>query len=156
MQTFLDAGCGPELDYLENIGGNLSALHVAAEEGHSRATGALIRAGANVNLADGHGRTPLHCAAQQGKAKVVVDLLLNGADKEAENDEGMYAHDHGSPLYDLGLPDGADIFLICAIDSSSSCSRKICVMIWCMSVAHTFWVGCALCTGPVQHFLAVG
>ena len=123
MQTFLDAGCGPELDYLENIGGNLSALHVAAEEGHSRATGALIRAGANVNLADGHGRTPLHCAAQQGKAKVVVDLLLNGADKEAENDEGMYAHDHGSPLYDLGLPDGADIFLIYAIDSSSSCCR---------------------------------
>lgn len=90
VQAFVAAGCGPDVDCTERTGGKLSALHVAAEEGHSRAAGALIRAGATVDLPDGngHGRTALHCAALHGHDNVVIDLLLNGADKEAEDDEG--------------------------------------------------------------------
>lgn len=92
LQVFLDSGCKSDLDCRENNGSQLSALHVAAEEGHSRATGALIRAGATVHLTDGDGRTPLHCAALHGHGNVVVDLLLNGADKEAEDEEGEAHH----------------------------------------------------------------
>ena len=39
------------------------------------------------------GRTPLHIAAEEGIGKVVVTLILGGADIAAMNDEGLTAMD---------------------------------------------------------------
>ena len=53
----------------------------------------LMQAGANVNLADGSGWTPLHWAAYYGHVDVVQALMSSGADISFENDEGH------TPLY---------------------------------------------------------
>jgi serine/threonine-protein phosphatase 6 regulatory ankyrin repeat subunit A/serine/threonine-protein phosphatase 6 regulatory ankyrin repeat subunit B len=40
----------------------------------------LIKAGANVNVLDSKGATPLFCAVAKGKTEVVIHLIGNGAD----------------------------------------------------------------------------
>lgn len=58
-----------------------TALHLAAAEGHSRLTGALLAAGANPDAVDARGLTPLS-AAINGTCTVsriaVVTALLDG------------------------------------------------------------------------------
>ena len=43
---------------------------------------ALIANGANVNLKDSDGKTPLHIACEEGKNSIVRALLVFGADTE--------------------------------------------------------------------------
>ena len=43
---------------------------------------ALIANGANVNLTDSDGKTPLHIACEEGKNSIVRALLVFGADTE--------------------------------------------------------------------------
>jgi ankyrin repeat protein len=47
-------------------GSGQTALHVAAYNGHPDVLGALIDAGAGIDIRDGQGTTPLHCACQVG------------------------------------------------------------------------------------------
>ncbi|CAM9345270.1 unnamed protein product, partial [Ectocarpus sp. 4 AP-2014] len=93
-------------------------VHVAAQAGHVRATGALLTAGAdldarfgifqtsvlqaaartvvkmliehgvNVNMVDADGSTPLHCAACVGSAQVIDALAKAGVKVDQTNIEG--------------------------------------------------------------------
>ena len=56
------------------------AVHFAAELGDEALLEVLISAGANLNVKDGRGLTPLMLSAMKGHRKVVRALLSNGAD----------------------------------------------------------------------------
>lgn len=73
-----------------------SSLHVAARHSDAATVRALLahaRCAAGVNARDGAGWTPLHLAAQAGRADVVRVLLERGADVDARDDRG------GTPLH---------------------------------------------------------
>jgi ankyrin repeat protein len=71
-----------------------SALHAAISSRHDDLVGPLIASGADVNFArKSDGNTPLHCAADDGRAIVVKQLLAAGADVLVENSNGDGALD---------------------------------------------------------------
>jgi hypothetical protein len=55
--------------------------------------GLLIKAGANINAADSHGRTPLMAAAVAGELALAQLLVLNGANVVAKDRHGHSAAD---------------------------------------------------------------
>src|ERR1700752_2975280 len=61
----------------------------AVERGDKQALAALLKAGADVNAAQGDGATALHWAAYQNDAKTVALLLGAGAKLNAQNDLGV-------------------------------------------------------------------
>jgi ankyrin repeat protein len=48
----------------------------------------LLESGVNVNLADRHGRTPLHYACNDGLFEFTVLLVKNGADVNLADNDG--------------------------------------------------------------------
>jgi ankyrin repeat protein len=74
-----------------------SELHYAAVNGNDYEVRRLIRAGADVNLRDKDGSTPLHCAAQlaaeQHMLEVAKILIAAGADVNGKDRDG------NSPLF---------------------------------------------------------
>ena len=66
-----------------------SVLHRASHHGDDLIAKLLLRAGADVNITDVVGNTPLHAAAQAGHTKVVKVLLANGAKLESTSQLGM-------------------------------------------------------------------
>lgn len=70
-----------------------SALHYASLEGDVARVRALIREGADVDVADQSGMTPLHFAAQEGRLEVARVLLVAGAAIDAQDEHG------NSPLF---------------------------------------------------------
>ena len=61
----------------------MTALSLAVSAGHATVTRQLLEAGADPDVADGAGWTPLHMAAHLGDLHVVKLLLLAGADIHA-------------------------------------------------------------------------
>ena len=61
----------------------------AAESGSTAAVMALIHAGADMNLAELNGYTPLHLAAGQGSVACTAVLIQAGADISKVNDDDM-------------------------------------------------------------------
>ncbi|CAN0314597.1 unnamed protein product, partial [Ectocarpus fasciculatus] len=59
-------------------------LHVAAARGVDDSCKALMIAGADPNLRNQWGRSPLHHAAEAGHHRVIGSLLLNRADVDAK------------------------------------------------------------------------
>lgn len=57
---------------------NRTALHLAAENGHSEVVEELVSA-ENINISDSEGFTALHLAARGGHVKTVEVLLKHGA-----------------------------------------------------------------------------
>ena len=51
----------------------MTALHEAALQGSSKVCGLLVRKGAEVNIKDGEGKTPLHYAKDRQTAEVLID-----------------------------------------------------------------------------------
>jgi len=89
----------------------LTALHVAAREGHADSVKTLIAGGADVKAIDGypdeghtHGWTPLHMAAMAGKTPIVAILLDNGADVNAADKRGKH-----TPLHFAAWAGNADL-----------------------------------------------
>ena len=70
----------------ENL--NISPLAWSVSHGQTEATRLLIENGADVNLKDDNGSTPLHGAAVFGRADVAKLLIENGANLQVRNDDG--------------------------------------------------------------------
>ena len=68
-----------------------AALIAAARTGHSGTARDMLTSGANVNVRDEHGNTPLIEAARNGHDDVVRTLLAAGADPKITNDDGQTA-----------------------------------------------------------------
>ena len=94
-----------------------SALHIAAEKGNTDVAMFLIENGANVNVADANGNTPLvFIINKTGHLKITERLLEKGARINAQNYTGetalMYAAWHGhSVIVQLLLENRADVTL---------------------------------------------
>ena len=67
---------------------SISPLAWSVSHGQTEATRLLIENGADVNIRDDNGSTPLHSAAVFGRAAVAKLLLENGANLRARNDDG--------------------------------------------------------------------
>jgi ankyrin repeat protein len=63
-------------------------LFLAAGEGRLEAVRYLLDHGADVNVAEAQGRTPITEAAFFGRADVIKELVLRGADINAISDQG--------------------------------------------------------------------
>ena len=70
----------------ENL--NISPLAWSVSHGQTEATRLLIENGADVNLKDDNGSTPLHGAAVFGRTDVAKLLIENGANPQVRNNDG--------------------------------------------------------------------
>ncbi len=69
--------------------GNISALYVAAQNGHLTCVDVLLVNGANPNVAKSTGATPIFIAAQQGYAEIVGSLLKASCNPNAPTQQGV-------------------------------------------------------------------
>ncbi|KAG8529665.1 uncharacterized protein KY384_005146 [Bacidia gigantensis] len=69
---------------------NVCAMSLAARENHLGVVKLLLQEGANINLSTSLG-TPLHFATYNGHLDLAVELISNGADVEALDDDSMTA-----------------------------------------------------------------
>ena len=92
------AGGGPVVRALVHAGANVngrdrlqqcSALHMAARRGNVEVAEALLDCGADIEIRDRKGDTPLRRAVNTGKAAVAALLLARGADKDAQGSRGL-------------------------------------------------------------------
>lgn len=72
----------------------VAALHAAAASRQVPMVEALLKAGADPNLAQQHGFRPIHTAAQHGDAAMAGLLLLFGADPSLQSADGLDAAAH--------------------------------------------------------------
>lgn len=109
-----ELSAGQSISQVDQLG--MSALHVAAEQGHSIAALLLLTLGAPVNLRDSDGWTPMHYAAAGGHAQVIKVLFNAQGNVDAIADGGT------TPLH---LASGFDqsaarrVLLQCGADISS-------------------------------------
>ncbi len=75
-KNWKDAGLGINYKWYNDK----ALLHCAAEGGCERVIDALIKNGANIEVGDKHGNTPLHYAAVSGHIDIVNTLINKGAD----------------------------------------------------------------------------
>lgn len=92
VKRALDKGARPDATISSNSQeGAVTALHIAAGRGCKNVLRYLVvstEAGQDLEVEDGKGQTPLHCAALFGHADVVTFLLQRGADPDATNGLG--------------------------------------------------------------------
>lgn len=69
--------------------GNISALYVAAQNGHLTCVDVLLVNGANPNVAKSTGATPLFIASQQGYSEIAGSLLRAGCNPNSPTQQGV-------------------------------------------------------------------
>lgn len=78
---------GADLNFKDDIG--VTALHLAARiHGRHETVALLIRLGAQVNVFNGSGNTPLHDAAYNSIVESVTELITHDAQLNVRNDAG--------------------------------------------------------------------
>ena len=85
--------CDPA-DINARDGGGWTSLHMASARHHFKGSSVvrlLLEHGADTNVQNRHGRTPLHFASFSGAVEVVPLLLEHGANVEVKGDDGMTA-----------------------------------------------------------------
>ena len=87
VRLLLDSGANPDI---QDKGG-WTALHFAAQEQSAEAIELLASHGATIDIADGHGNTPLSRAvfSYRGNGDAVCTLLRLGANTHRENNHGV-------------------------------------------------------------------
>ncbi len=100
---------GAEIDALSDDT-HLSPLTWATMMGHTEAAELLIKLGADVNVRQEDGGTPLHVAVTLGRVELTELLLDNGADVNAKN------HGGATPASGLYLPWGMLRFMTSMFD----------------------------------------
>jgi uncharacterized protein len=106
VEVLLAHGADPSTPARNNQGVN--ALHAALAGPNPDITQKLVKAGADVNLAQQDGVRPLHEAAHIGRTDLVQLLLEHGADRDATDVKGRTAadfareRDHAAVLQVLG------------------------------------------------------
>ena len=85
----------------------LACKHASVWSGHEEAIKILISNGADLNIQDENGNTPLHIALYQDESMSICELLINsGARLDIENSEGETVRDMmGVPKYIIELMD---------------------------------------------------
>lgn len=110
IKTQLDAGANPNA----SLWGDEKVIHWVTCCGSLDALLALLAHGAEPNVGDRRGVTPLHEAAERGDASILTALLDHGADVHARDNHGNpplhYAAQYGHPdLCTLLLDRGAEL-----------------------------------------------
>jgi len=81
---------GRQVNYCKVLkdGFKLNVLHLAAENGDLDIVKLLVKHGADINVVDSDGNTPLALTAFKGWLEIVHFLIENGADVNIKNDNG--------------------------------------------------------------------
>ena len=90
---------GADVDAASRNDFRVAPLHSAvAGRGHAAIARRLVEVGADVNVRQRHGWTPLHGAVHMGDADLVRLLLARGGDPRAATDDGQTALDMAKAL----------------------------------------------------------
>ncbi len=117
------AYCSKDMvEFLIAKGANINAsgwspLHSALDAGRFDIVDLLLAKGADANIRDGEGRTPLHIAASYAASrypKIVELLISNGADVKAKDNDGKTALSYAienehTEIVELLIAKGADV-----------------------------------------------
>src|SRR5262249_4752645 len=91
VRTLLERGADVHAVIQDEEAGRWTALYLAAHESQLKCAKMLLEYGAQVDVRNAIGRTPLICAALMPGGKVVRLLLEHGADVHAEDEDGTCA-----------------------------------------------------------------
>ncbi|XP_071763948.1 fibronectin type 3 and ankyrin repeat domains 1 protein [Centroberyx gerrardi] len=89
IQHMIEDNC--QVDVKESVSGWTPLMRVSAVTGNAEVASLLLRAGADVNVRDRDGKTPLMIAVLNNHEDLVKLLLENGADRLVKNEFGSSA-----------------------------------------------------------------
>lgn len=78
------------------INSDVILLHLAVEEGNLNTIKFLIEKGADINVKDNQGKTPLHLAAERESPYIIKYLVKKGANINAQDENGYTALHYAS------------------------------------------------------------
>lgn len=87
VKAYVDSKKG-KFDVNAQINSGRSPIHFAADYGQEEVIQYLVTQGANVNITDAHGITPLLCAIWEGHPNCVKFLISKGAKKDGKSPDG--------------------------------------------------------------------
>lgn len=103
----------PDMVNARDEGNGCVSMHVAASKGNMELAAFLIRKGANLNIQDIFGNTPLHYAIDKGNTNIVGFLMRNGCNFNLSDYRGnsplhSAAKQNSFEVVKMLLNDGAD------------------------------------------------